>query len=307
MLVFGNSDAKTDNFKAPNEGGVTQGSCQPSSSLSVNVTGTNVVSYVPKGAWSGGTTGVAAVNVEGSSITNTLIPTATVVNSCASNPITGQTVCTANNTDVYVLKGTAFDPGVSPNPLTSAGSGFNLFSGGACTNCGVAMDAAHNKAVIGLHTSAGPGFQFLNLATATFEPAFATMTTPAEISEDPLIDPIRNLLLSATEANNYEIVNVATTTAPQFYENTVPTAGGEARFLRRGLRDGDHPGPGRVLRPVERVHRRHQQSHVRPVHARHARHVDGAFAGADADRLVPFGGGQRARRRTGNAHRHRLG
>jgi hypothetical protein len=245
VLVFGNSDAKTDNFKAPNEGGVTQGSCQPSSSLSVNVSGTNVVSYVPKGSWSGGATGVAAVNIEGSSITNTLIPTTSVVNSCASNPITGQTVCTANNTDVYVLKGTAFDPGVSPNPLTSAGAGSTFFSGGACTNCGVAMDAAHNKAVIGLSTSAGPGFQFLNLATATFEPAFATMTTPAEISEDPLIDPIRNLLLSATEANNYEIVDVATTTAPQFYENTVPTAGGELDS------SGEDCATGIILAPAE--------------------------------------------------------
>ena len=131
MLVFGNSDAKTDNFKAPNEGGVTQGSCQPSSSLSVNVTGTNVVSYVPKGAWSGGTTGVAAVNVEGSSITNTLIPTATVVNSCASNPITGQTVCTANNTDVYVLKGTASTQVSRRIRLRAPAADSTSFSGGA--------------------------------------------------------------------------------------------------------------------------------------------------------------------------------
>ena len=160
VLVFGNSDAKTDNFKAPNEGGVTQGSCQPSSSLSVNVSGTNVVSYVPKGCLVMRNDRRRGGQRRGEQHHQPLIPTASVVNSCASNPITGQTVCTANNTDVYVLKGTAFDPGVSPNPLTSAGSRIQFLLRWRCTNCGVAMDAAHNKAVIGLSTSAGPGFQF---------------------------------------------------------------------------------------------------------------------------------------------------
>ena len=52
-------------------------------------------------------TGIDVVNVEGSSITNTLIPTADIINSCASNSVTGKTVCTANNTQVYVISGTA--------------------------------------------------------------------------------------------------------------------------------------------------------------------------------------------------------
>src|SRR5206468_6645130 len=116
------------------------GSCQPSSSLSVLVTGTNVVSYVPKGCWTCGSTGVSVVNVEGSSVTPTLIPTPNVVNSCASNPLTGQTVCTANNTDVYLLTGTTLG-----STLTSSGSGSICFSGGCATNTGVAMDAVHNK------------------------------------------------------------------------------------------------------------------------------------------------------------------
>jgi len=225
VLVFARSDAKTDNFKANAGPPVVQGSCQPSSSLSVLVSGSNVVSYVPKGSWSGGANGVAAVNVEGTSITDTLIPTTSIVNSCASNPVTGQTVCTANNTDVYVLKNTALDSGVSPNPLTSGGSGLLSFSGGACTNCGVAMDATHNKAMLGLSFGGVGGFQFLNLATSTFEPAFASMAPggpfPPNISEDPLIDPIRNLLLSASEVNNYEIADVTNSLAPAFYENTV--------------------------------------------------------------------------------------
>jgi len=194
----------------------------------VLVSGANVVSYVPKGSWSLGTTGVAVVNVEGTSITNTLIPTGTIVNSCASNPTTGQTVCTANNTDVYVFKGTALDGTVSPNPLTSGGSGFIFFSGGNCTNCGVVMDATHNKAVLALSVGAVGGFQFLNLGTSSFEPPFASMAPSgfaATISEDPLIDPIRNLLLSASENNNYEIVDVATSTSPRFFENPIASSG----------------------------------------------------------------------------------
>ena len=224
VLNFSRSNSATDNFKAQPEE-VVQGSCQPSSSLSVLVSGTNVVAYVPKGRWSvAADTGIAAVNVEGSSITDTLIPTGTVINSCASNPITGQTVCTANNTDVYILKGTGLDPSVSGNPLTSGGSDFIVFSGGSCTNCGVAMDATHNKAVIGLSVAGAGGFQFLNLGgTPAFEAPFTTQGPPGfgSISEDPLIDPIRNLLLSAAETSNYEIIDVSTSTSPLFYEHPV--------------------------------------------------------------------------------------
>jgi len=244
VINFNQSNSKTDNFKII-AGTVQQGSCQPSSSLSVLVSGANVVSYVPKGNWSPtSNTGVAAVNVEGNSITNTLIPTTNVVNSCASNPISGQTVCTANNADVYVLKGTGLDPSVLTNPLTSNGSGTISFSGGSCTNCGVAMDATHNKAVIGLSIAGAPGFQFLNLAgTPAFETAF---TSPAGlISEDPLIDPIRNLLLSAAENNNYEIVNVTTSTTPTFFENTIASTGGELDS------SGEDCSTGIVLAPAE--------------------------------------------------------
>jgi len=223
VLNFANSNSKTDNFKAQAEE-VVQGSCQPSSSLSILASGTNVVAYVPKGSWLFGSTGISAVNVEGSSITNTLIPTSSVVNSCASDPITGQTVCTANNTDVYVIKGTALDPAVTTNPLTSAGNGQLFFSGGSCTNCGVAMDATHNKAVIGLSLAGQGGFQFLNLGAApAFEAAFTSQGPSGfgSISEDPLIDPIRHLLLSAAESSNYEIIDVTTSTSPQFYEHLV--------------------------------------------------------------------------------------
>jgi hypothetical protein len=251
VLVFDKSDSVTDNFKARSEQ-VIQGSCQPSSSLSVLVSGSNVVAYVPKGSWQFGSIGVAAANVEGSSITDTLIPTTRVINSCASNPITGQTVCTANNTDVYIMKGTTLDPAVTTNPLTSAGAGLVFFSGGGCTNCGVAMDATHNKAVISLsfNVFGQGGFQFLNLgASPAFEPAFAAQSpgfNGENISEDPLIDPIRNLLLSAAENNNYEIINVATSTSPQFFEHPVSLpAFGELDS------SGEDCSTGIVLAPAE--------------------------------------------------------
>jgi hypothetical protein len=202
------------------------GSCQPSSSLSVLVSGSNVVAYVPKGNWSvTPVPDVSAVNVEGTSITNTRIPTGTdVINSAASNPITGQTVATANNSDVYILKGTGLDPSVSPNPLTDAGTGAIGFSGGSATTTGVAMDATHNRAVVGLSIAGAPGFQFLDLGSSTFEPPFASPS--GAISEDPLIDPTRNLVLSPSEGNNYEIVNVASSTSPKFFENGSIASGG---------------------------------------------------------------------------------
>ena len=204
---------------------VPQGSCLGSSSLSALVVGNNVTAYVPKGRWSTDTSDVSVVNVEGSSIAPTRIPTAPdAINSCASNPITGQTVCTANNNHVYILQGTALDSSVSLNPLASAGTGTIVFSGGSCTNCGVMMDAIHNKAALALSVSGVPGFQFLDLGPSpTFEPPF---TSPSGmISEDPLLDPLNNLLLSATEANNYEIVDIATSTSPAFFENPIPGPG----------------------------------------------------------------------------------
>src|SRR5215510_8406402 len=207
---------------APCDAPVPSGSCLGTGLLSALVVGNNVTAYVPKGGWSSPTPGVSVVNVEGNSITPTPISTANdAINSCGSNPTTGQTVCTANNNNVYILKGTALDSSVSPNPLASAGTGTISFSLGSCTNCGVMMDSIHNKAALALSVSGMPGFQFLDLGPSpTFEPPFASPS--GRISEDPLLDPINNLLLSATEANNYEIVDVAISTSPAFFENPIP-------------------------------------------------------------------------------------
>lgn len=205
---------------------VPQGSCEASGSLSAYVNGSNVTAYVPKGAWSSTATGIDVVNVEGSSITNTQIPTGTdVINSIATNSVTGQSVATANNNHVYILKGTGLDPSVSPNPLTDSGTGVISFSGGSATSTGVSIDAVHNKALIGLSIAGQAGFQFLNLATNTFEAPFTTQDPGGQISEDPLIDPVRNLVLSPSEDNNYEIVNVSNSTSPQFFEHPVTIAG----------------------------------------------------------------------------------
>jgi len=218
------------------------GSCQPASSLSVLVDSRakTVVSYVPKGFFNGGVSGVSAVNVEGSSITPTLIPTpgVGVVNSCASNPHSRTTVCTANNTDIYLLSGTTL-----ASTLTSGGSAALNFFGSSCTNCGVVMDAVHNRALIALSTGTpvSGGYQFLDLSTAppTLGSVFAseaptdtTFNFFGNISEGVLIDPTRNtagragaLLLSANQLGTYEIVDVTTPASPAFYENSISGLG----------------------------------------------------------------------------------
>jgi hypothetical protein len=200
---------------------VVTGSCQPSESLSVLASGTNVTAYIPKGRWIGGTSGVSVVNVEGTSITPALIPTPGIVNSCASNALTGTTVCTENSGNVDFLLGATLT-----GTAASAGTGSIEFSGGPCTNCGSVMDAPHDRALVALSLAGTGGFQFIDLSTAT--PTFATpfpSEAPASgvfsatISEDALIDPIRNLISSPNENGNYELIDATTPTAPMFYEN----------------------------------------------------------------------------------------
>jgi hypothetical protein len=213
---------------------VTQGSCQPSESLSVMVLPTGngctpppsgsgcVAAFVPKGNWTVyGSTGIAVTNVEGSYIVGAPLLVATTyqgvndyINSCASDPMLTppQTVCTASSeitqsSNVYVIEGN--NPPAVAKVLQTTSSGQVEFSGGWCTNCGVAVDAIHSKAVIGISLSGSgcgqsldvacpPGFQFLNLVTDQIEtPAWPS--NAGQISEDSLIDPIRGLLLSAAE------------------------------------------------------------------------------------------------------------
>ncbi|HVN90694.1 MAG TPA: hypothetical protein VMT61_12840 [Candidatus Binataceae bacterium] len=203
------------------------GACLPASSLSVLVQGTNVSSYVPKGSWKFGTTGVSVIQIEPSPTPGTLIPTGNIVNSCASDSVTGQTVCTANNTDVYLLSGSKLT-----QTLTSSGLGTLSFSGGLCTNCGVTFNPATDQALIAIAVSSGVGgYQFLDLSGAkpTFEAPFATESVLGTISEEIMIDPTRNLILSASEINDYELVKMTPGTPPsyEFFENQVSTQGDE--------------------------------------------------------------------------------
>jgi hypothetical protein len=192
------------------------GTCAPSSSLAALILGTDVISYFPNGQWGEqGTTGIAVVNVEGSSVKQTVIPATAIVNSCASNSETGMTVCTTNGREVYVIKETTIT-----HTLTDAATEESQleFSGGSCKTCGVAMDAVHNRALLTVAVGGKAEFQFLNLATLSFETPFAAAS--GEVSEDPLIDPIHELILSAAENSDYELINVSNPGAPSSFENT---------------------------------------------------------------------------------------
>lgn len=201
--------------------------CVPSSSMAVTL-GTTVNAYVPKGYWEGGTTGVSAIEIEptlgGSS---TPISTPSPVNACAGNPATGQVVCTANTTSVYLISGTTLT-----NTLTSGLTGTASFSGGSCQNCGVAINALSNTAAIsgGAPASLGGGYgvQILSLATNAFQTPFKLQQA---ISEDILIDAGRNLILSPSEGlstpQNYVLLstNSATGAVTGEFDRSISTGG----------------------------------------------------------------------------------
>jgi hypothetical protein len=131
------------------------------------------------------------------------IATPGVVNSCASNWTTGETVCTANGTDVYLINGSTIT-----RTLTSAATGTSSFSGGECQNCGVAIDSNSNTAIIemGLGSTGGGGFQYLNLNTNTLT---AAVPMANGISEDVVWDPIRNYILSPVENGVYDVIKIS--------------------------------------------------------------------------------------------------
>src|ERR1019366_5554824 len=105
----------------------------------------------------------------------------------------GRTVCTANSNKAYLLSGTSL---VGPNPFTTSAIGTLGFSGGTCTNCGVTMDSANNRALVGMSTSlAGTGgWQFLDLNNVPPTLGAVYASPSGVISENSLIDPHRNLI-----------------------------------------------------------------------------------------------------------------
>jgi hypothetical protein len=195
-----------DTQQALLKGGFTYlapGACLPTSSLGVLQQGTTITAYAPNGCWDCTNTGIQVVPLEGGGLPVS-IATPNVVNSCASNSTMGQTVCTANTTDVYLISGSTLT-----TTLTSAGTVINPgFSGGTCTNCGVAMNAATNTAVIALGlrgSPSGSGLQLLNLSTKTFA---APIPATTQVSEDIAIDPIRGLILSPGEGGVYSLFQI---------------------------------------------------------------------------------------------------
>lgn len=197
--------------------------CAPGSSLGVNAPLTGpapVTAYVPKGAWFTGGTGLTVKEIEPSGgtpttgLTETTVATPNVVNSCGVNPVTGTAVCTANNTDVYILTGNTLT-----HSLTSGSTAYSGFSGGSCMNCGLAINGVTNEAVIteGLSGSpSGSGIQFLHLSDNTFG---APVPLSKEISEDITIDPARGLIVSPNEQGYYNLIQFTATDATTEFNN----------------------------------------------------------------------------------------
>ncbi len=196
--------------------------CVPSSSIGILVQGTNATAYAPRGNWGGGPVGVNVVPVETSAGVGTggspvTVTTPNTVNSCSSNSATGNTVCVANNTDVYILNGTTLK-----STLTSGSTGFASFSGGSCMNCGVVVDSSTNTAELAIGLTASPSgsaYQALNLASNTFSPP---VNSPTGVSEDIAVDPVRHLILSANERGNYEVAKVSAASTTVFQNQIVP-------------------------------------------------------------------------------------
>ncbi len=194
----------------PDAGG--PGPCEAASSPSVLNSQTGATAYMPVGNWRVQITGINVRKVEPTPGPLININTSQVVNSCASNPVTLQTVCTANDNTVYVLSGTTIT-----NTLKSDGTGMIGFSGGSCTNCGVTMDAVHNQALIALSDNGKGAFQFLNLDTLKFG---TISDSPAgsccgftSVSEGILLDPVRHLILSPIEQDDYELAQLVSSSS----------------------------------------------------------------------------------------------
>lgn len=188
----------------------TLSACVPTSSLGIvaPVSGPAAVrAVVPNGAWSSSTTGIQVVQLEtgGGPVVGPLgVPTGTdVINSCAGNPATGESVCVANNAHVYHL-----NPSNVPTVLTSGSNATTGFSGGSCQNCGVAVNALTNQAVIAMGHAGSPSnsaLQTLDLSTNLFG---TPLDLFQEVSEDISIDPTRGYILSPNESSHYGIVQI---------------------------------------------------------------------------------------------------
>jgi hypothetical protein len=194
-------------------------SCVPSGSLGVvaPLTGpAQVYAYVPNGAWDEpGATGLKIVQVEtggGAPVSPVAVSTGTdAINSCAGNPLTGEAVCTANSAHVLHI---GPPPSNTVTTLTSgADASASFYPAYSCVNCGVAINALNNQAIIteGFNPStSGSAMQVLNLATDTFSPPLALAN---QISENIQVDPADSVIVSANQASIFDVVSFDTTGA----------------------------------------------------------------------------------------------
>ena len=201
-------------------------SCVPAGAVGVLVHGQAVDAYVPNGSYLELATGVDFVPVEDTIAVGTRINTPNPVNSCSSNPSTGETICTANNTDVYALAGSNL-----LNTFTSAGSGFLQTSGGSCTNCGVVVDPTTNTAVIGISLASGSGYQLFDMGSHSLSspiPApYPGFSSGPNISESFSIGIVtkgrvtQRFLLSPSEdfgtTADYELFDISFPASPNAY------------------------------------------------------------------------------------------
>ena len=192
----------------------TLAACVPGSSIGLLTGTTTVTAYVPNGAWEIGASGIRVVPVEGPG-SPISVPTPNATNSCGSNSQTGETVCTANNTDVYLLTGATLN-----NILTSGSNNFAGFSGGECMNCGVAVNSLTNTAAINMGYSgiSGDGIQLLDLATNTFQTPVASYNI---VSENISADPNRGYILSPAESGVYSIYKTVAGGGLQEFDNPI--------------------------------------------------------------------------------------
>jgi hypothetical protein len=191
------------------------GQCLPTSSLSILLQGSAVSAFVPNGSWNAATPNVQLVPLEGPGSRATISTSGAIINSCSSNSLTGQTVCTGNLNDVYLITGSTVN-----TVLTAGSDGTSAsFSGGDCQTCGVAVNSGNNTAVISIGFGGAGALQILDLNSNTFNPP---VPVGGQTSEDISIDPARHLVLSPNEQSVYQILD---TVSGQLFLNSISVPG----------------------------------------------------------------------------------
>ena len=227
-------------------------SSTPSSALGVLIQSTNVTAYVPNGSWATSSTGVQVVPIEPLPVgLPQSISTPDTANSCASNSITGETVCAANGTDVYLITGSTIN-----TTLTSGSNAVRPPGPTGCKNCGVAIDAVADNAIVSMGLSSAPsgtGIQLLSLANNTLATPYPAVIS---VSEGIQTDPCRSIILSPSEGGVFDVFNTSSPSitefanavagSPQFDSAAQDCATGIAMATIEGaplpLHHGFHPG-----------------------------------------------------------------